>query len=204
VQVEADCSLPGHPEVFVVGDLMALDKLPGVAEVAMQSGIHAAQAIKRRIKGETESRPFRYRDLGSMATVARFRAVVSFKLKQGDTITVTVLDARGDPVTELASGRSAAAGVLERFKWDGRDADGRRVTDGRYRFRVALQREGRSVRLGKSTRLDVTPPRPLVTAIGPAVPLATVVATPRPVTSSALRCSVRGARPCGARPPARR
>jgi len=79
VQVEPDCSLPGHPEVFVVGDLMALDRLPGVAEVAMQSGIHAAETIKRRLQGEADGRPFHYRDLGSMATVARFRAIVSFK-----------------------------------------------------------------------------------------------------------------------------
>jgi NADH dehydrogenase len=79
VQVEPDCSLKGHPEVFVVGDLMALDRLPGVAEVAMQSGIHAAQMIKRRIHGDAAAHPFRYRDLGSMATVARFRAIVSFK-----------------------------------------------------------------------------------------------------------------------------
>jgi NADH dehydrogenase len=79
VRVLPDCSLPGHPEVFVVGDLMALDDLPGVAEVAMQSGIHAARTIARRIDGDTTMRPFRYRDLGSMATVARYRAVVSFR-----------------------------------------------------------------------------------------------------------------------------
>jgi NADH dehydrogenase len=79
VQVLPDCSLPGHPEVFVVGDLMALDQLPGVAEVAMQSGIHAARTIKRRMRGDTASVPFHYRDLGSMATIARFRAIVSFK-----------------------------------------------------------------------------------------------------------------------------
>ena len=42
VEVSADCSLPEHPEIFVVGDMMALNDLPGVAEVAMQSGIHAA------------------------------------------------------------------------------------------------------------------------------------------------------------------
>lgn len=78
VEVLPDCTLPGHPEVFVVGDMMALDHLPGVAEVAMQGGIHAAVTIKRRIHGETESKPFHYRDLGSMATVARFRAIVSF------------------------------------------------------------------------------------------------------------------------------
>jgi len=74
-----DCTLPDHPEIFVVGDLMALDELPGVAEVAMQSGIHAARTIKRRLGGDTEAKPFKYRDLGSMATVARFRAIVSFK-----------------------------------------------------------------------------------------------------------------------------
>lgn len=77
VAVQPDCSLPGHPEVFVVGDMMALDDLPGVAEVAMQSGIHAARTIRRRLAGK-ESRPFRYRDFGSMAVVARRRAIVSF------------------------------------------------------------------------------------------------------------------------------
>lgn len=78
IEVLPDCSLPGHSEVFAVGDMMALNKLPGVAEVAMQSGIHAANTIKRRLAGK-ESVPFKYRDLGSMATVSRFRAVVSFK-----------------------------------------------------------------------------------------------------------------------------
>ena len=78
VAVQPDCSLPGHPEVFAIGDMVALDGLPGVAEVAMQQGIHASRTIKRRLEGE-DSAPFRYRDLGSMAMVARFRAVVSFK-----------------------------------------------------------------------------------------------------------------------------
>jgi len=76
VQVQPDCSLPGHPELFVVGDLMSLDGLPGLAEVAMQSGHHAAKTIVRRIRGR-EPRPFRYIDLGTMATIARFRAVVT-------------------------------------------------------------------------------------------------------------------------------
>lgn len=79
IKVLPDCTLPNHPEVFVVGDVMALDELPGVAEVAMQSGIHAAEAIKRRTRGDEEARPFKYRDLGSMASVARFRAIVDFK-----------------------------------------------------------------------------------------------------------------------------
>jgi NADH dehydrogenase len=79
VEVLPDCTLPGRPEVFVVGDLMSLNKLPGVAEVAMQSGMHAARTIKRRLRGDTASKPFVYRDLGSMATISRFRAIVSFK-----------------------------------------------------------------------------------------------------------------------------
>jgi NADH:ubiquinone reductase (H+-translocating) len=79
VAVQPDCTLPGHPEVFVIGDLMSLDGLPGVAEVAMQSGIYAARTIKRRLEGRETSKPFAYRDLGSMATISRFRAIVSFK-----------------------------------------------------------------------------------------------------------------------------
>jgi NADH:ubiquinone reductase (H+-translocating) len=77
VSVLPDCTLPGHPEVFVVGDQMSLDHLPGLAEVAMQSGVHAARTIVRRLQGDTSSRPFRYRDLGTMATISRFRAVVA-------------------------------------------------------------------------------------------------------------------------------
>ena len=78
IAVLPDCSLPGHPEVFAVGDMGALDDLPGVAEVAMQSGLHAAAMIKRRLAGK-QSKPFTYRDLGSMATISRFRAIVSYK-----------------------------------------------------------------------------------------------------------------------------
>jgi NADH:ubiquinone reductase (H+-translocating) len=77
VEVQPDCTLPGHPEIFVVGDLMSLDRLPGLAEVAMQSGAHAGRAIARRVAGEGEPKPFKYRDLGTMATISRFRAVAA-------------------------------------------------------------------------------------------------------------------------------
>jgi NADH dehydrogenase len=77
VKVEPDCSLPGRPEVFAVGDMMNWNDLPGVAEVAMQSGIHAARTISRRLDGK-EPEPFSYRDLGTMAAVSRRRAIVSF------------------------------------------------------------------------------------------------------------------------------
>jgi NADH:ubiquinone reductase (H+-translocating) len=78
IAVQPDCSLPGHPEVFAVGDMMSLNGLPGVAEVAMQTGIHAARTISGRLKGR-EPKPFKYRDLGSMATISRRRAIVSFR-----------------------------------------------------------------------------------------------------------------------------
>jgi NADH dehydrogenase len=58
-----------------VGDLMKLNNYPGVAEVAMQSGWHAARTIVRRLRGSREPRPFVYRDFGSLAVIARFRAV---------------------------------------------------------------------------------------------------------------------------------
>jgi NADH dehydrogenase len=77
VQVEPDCTLPGHPEIFAVGDMMALDHLPGVAQVAIQSGRHAADQIKRRLAGRETGQPFTYFDKGSMATISRFSAVAS-------------------------------------------------------------------------------------------------------------------------------
>jgi len=78
IKVLPDCSLPGHPEIFAVGDMMNLNDLPGVAEVAMQTGIHAARIIKKRVESGADSTPFKYRDLGSMAAVSRRRAIVSF------------------------------------------------------------------------------------------------------------------------------
>jgi NADH dehydrogenase len=77
VKVEGDCTLPSHPEVFVIGDLMNLRELPGVSQVALQSGRYAADTIRRRLAGDTTRRPFRYRDYGSMATISRFRALAA-------------------------------------------------------------------------------------------------------------------------------
>ncbi len=76
IEVLPDLSLPGHPEVFAIGDMAALGHLPGVAEVALQGGLHAANSIARRRRG-LEAHPFKYRDLGSVATIGRFRAIAS-------------------------------------------------------------------------------------------------------------------------------
>ncbi|MFH1465701.1 MAG: NAD(P)/FAD-dependent oxidoreductase [Pseudomonadota bacterium] len=81
VKVAPDLSLPGHPEVFVVGDLACLEQdgqpIPGVAPAAIQMGRWAAHNILRRVAGEA-SAPFRYLDKGSLATIGRARGVARF------------------------------------------------------------------------------------------------------------------------------
>jgi NADH dehydrogenase len=76
IRVEPDLTVPGHPEIFVVGDLAALD-LPGVAQVAMQGGRYAARVIQGRLAGRPPRRPFHYFDKGNMATIGRFAAVAN-------------------------------------------------------------------------------------------------------------------------------
>ena len=77
VQVCEDLTLPGHPEVFIVGDMIALNNLPGVAQVAIQGGRHSAATIRARLDGRPEPGAFEYHDKGSMATITRFSAVAS-------------------------------------------------------------------------------------------------------------------------------
>ena len=75
VHVAPDLSVPGHPEIFVVGDLAAIDGVPGIAPAAKQMGRHAAKNILASLKGG-KTRPFRYRDQGQLATIGRNAAVV--------------------------------------------------------------------------------------------------------------------------------
>ena len=74
VAVEADLTLPGRPEVFAIGDMAAVDGVPGVAPAAMQQGRHAARTIRRRLAGK-DTRPFHYLDKGRLAVIGRRRAV---------------------------------------------------------------------------------------------------------------------------------
>jgi len=75
VKVEPDLSAPGHPEIFVVGDLAAVEGVPGIAPAAKQMGRHAARNVLRRIEGKPTV-AFRYRDYGQLATIGRNAAVV--------------------------------------------------------------------------------------------------------------------------------
>jgi NADH:ubiquinone reductase (H+-translocating) len=82
ITVSPQLTLPGHPEVFALGDMVRVSDgrggvlaLPGVAPTAMQQGRYAARVIARRLRGKAELRPFRYRDKGNLATIGRLRAV---------------------------------------------------------------------------------------------------------------------------------
>jgi NADH dehydrogenase len=82
VIVNPDLTVPGHPEVAVVGDLAAFTTetgatLPGVAQVAIQQAAHAARNVLCMVSGQ-ERAPFRYRNLGNMATIGRNSAVADF------------------------------------------------------------------------------------------------------------------------------
>jgi len=82
VAVLPDCSLPGHPEVFAIGDMVRLNDLPGVAQPAIQEGTYVGRLIRARLAGKPGTAPFAYRDKGSMATIGHLSAVTdSFGMK---------------------------------------------------------------------------------------------------------------------------
>jgi NADH dehydrogenase len=75
IAVQPDCTLPGHPEVFAIGDMVSLNGLPGVAQPAIQEGKYVGKVIRARLDGDTSAAPFKYFDKGSMATIGRTHAV---------------------------------------------------------------------------------------------------------------------------------
>jgi NADH dehydrogenase len=75
IEVNPDCSLPGHPNVFAIGDMVSLNKLPGIAQPAMQEGKYVGKLIKGRLSGDQNVEPFKYFDKGSMATIGYKSAV---------------------------------------------------------------------------------------------------------------------------------
>ena len=82
IAVLGDCSLPGHPEIFAVVDMISLNQLPGVAQPAIQEGRYVGKLIRTRLDGGTPVKPFRYLDKGSMATIGHLSAVTqSFGMK---------------------------------------------------------------------------------------------------------------------------
>jgi NADH dehydrogenase len=83
VKVEPDLSVPGRPNIFVIGDTATIDAwhgkpVPGIAPAAKQQGAHVAAAIRRRLAGDSSSLPFRYKHAGNLATIGKRAAVIDF------------------------------------------------------------------------------------------------------------------------------
>jgi NADH dehydrogenase len=84
IRVRPDCSVPGRPEIFAIGDVASLDDasgkpLPGLGAVAKQQGHYVGKTLKARLSGAKTTPPFRYRDLGTMAIIGRSRAIAQFR-----------------------------------------------------------------------------------------------------------------------------
>jgi NADH dehydrogenase len=83
VKVNPDLSVPGHPNIFAVGDTVTTTTpdgklVPGIGDAAKQSGRHAAKVVRARLRGETRGLPFHYKHLGDIATIGRSRALIDF------------------------------------------------------------------------------------------------------------------------------
>ncbi len=83
VAVSPDLSVPGHPEIFVIGDVASIARpdgkpVPGVAPAAKQAGQHVARVIRHRLASETSALPFRYKHAGDLATIGKSAAVIDF------------------------------------------------------------------------------------------------------------------------------
>jgi NADH dehydrogenase len=83
VRVESDLTVPGHSDIFVIGDTASIDAwngkpTPGIAPAAKQQGVHVARTIKKRLAGDAVTRPFRYKHSGNLATIGRRSAVIDF------------------------------------------------------------------------------------------------------------------------------
>jgi NADH dehydrogenase len=83
VKVEADLTVPGHPDIFVIGDTATINvwngkPAPGIAPAAKQQGAHIARTIKQRLAGLSQPRPFRYHHAGDLATIGKRSAVIDF------------------------------------------------------------------------------------------------------------------------------
>jgi NADH dehydrogenase len=81
--IQPDLTIPGHPEIFAIGDTVTLPgpngkPVPGIAPAAKQAGIYVAKAIKARLKGESSAEPFKYKHEGSLAQIGKRKAVIDF------------------------------------------------------------------------------------------------------------------------------
>ncbi|MDX6220244.1 MAG: hypothetical protein QOJ48_1925 [Frankiales bacterium] len=144
-----DTSLPGHPEVFVVGDMANLNHYPGVAQVAIQGARHAA----RIIEGE-ERTPFVYKDKGSMATVSRFHAVASVKGLRFSGFVAWLLWLAVH-IVYIVGFKNRVTTVMHWFvSFLGRGRSERVATEQQVLARLALEQVGDSFSLGSEAQIQ--------------------------------------------------
>jgi NADH dehydrogenase len=164
VRVNPDLSAPGHPELFVVGDLAAVEReggglVPGVAPAAIQEGRHAARNVLRAARGEA-TLPFRYRDKGLMATIGRAAAVARVGRLEFSGL-VAWLAWLFVHVLFLIGFRNRVAVILQ-WAWSyltfKRGA--RLITDTSEQWRLAAARAGRGAAAPPGGRAAIAPPRP--------------------------------------------
>jgi NADH dehydrogenase len=143
-----DTTLPGHPEIFVVGDMASLQGYPGVAQVAIQGARHAAKVIKGK-----PPTPFVYRDKGSMATVSRFHAVASVKGLRFSGFIAWLLWLAVH-IVYIVGFKSRVTTVLHWFvSFLGRGRSERVATEQQVLARLALEQVGDSFSLGSEGQI---------------------------------------------------
>ena len=150
-----DTTLPGHPEVFVIGDMASLKDYPGVAQVAIQGARHAA----RIIKGKPRT-PLVYKDKGSMATVSRFHAVASVKGLRFSGFIAWLLWLAVH-IIYIVGFKNRVTTVLHwAVSFVGRGRSERVATEQQVLARLALEQVGDSFSLGSEDQIQTRARRP--------------------------------------------
>ncbi|WP_447644735.1 NAD(P)/FAD-dependent oxidoreductase [Nocardioides zeae] len=141
IGVNPDLTLPGYPEVFVVGDMISLNNLPGVAQVAIQGAKYAAKEIQGRLQGKAPQKPFKYFDKGSMAVIGRFRAVMMVGNKLRISGIIAWLSWLAVHLMYLTGFKNRVTALLRWFvSFVGRDRSERTMTEQQVFARRALAR----------------------------------------------------------------
>ncbi|WZH51023.1 MAG: FAD-dependent oxidoreductase [Nocardioides alkalitolerans] len=141
IGVNPDLTLPGYPEVFVVGDMISLNNLPGVAQVAIQGAKYAAKEIQGRLQGKAPQKPFKYFDKGSMAVIGRFRAVMMVGNKIRISGIIAWLSWLAVHLMYLTGFKNRVTALLRWFvSFVGRDRSERTMTEQQVFARRALAR----------------------------------------------------------------
>ena len=141
---------------------------PVIVTLALVAASAAAFTVTERLKLERSpiTAPRFDRQFSPVCDCPTAVARLRLLFREAETVDATVVDSQGNAVRTLASGEAVPAG-RHTFLWDGRDDDGELVPDGVYRLRLRLEREGRTIAVPTTIRVDTTPPRVVLLAVRP-------------------------------------